>query len=133
VAIHKLLDQFKPSAVIVDPISNLSMNTDALETQAMLLRLVDLLKSRQITAMFVDLASGSAAKEATDVRVSSIIDTWLLLRTLENDHEREKYLYVMKSRGMPHSKSMRKFEITATGIQIQSAAALQTRRREGVE
>ena len=126
VAIHKLIHDFKPAAVVIDPISNLSMSMNHLETHAMLLRLIDFLKSNQITAMLVNLSSGGQASEGTDQRVSSLIDTWLLLRTVENDNARNKYLYVLKSRGMPHSRSMRKFEITSSGIVIEPAGTPET-------
>ena len=126
VAIHKLIHDFKPAAVVIDPISNLSMSMNHLETHAMLLRLIDFLKSNQITAMLVNLSSGGQASEGTDQRVSSLIDTWLLLRTVENDNARNKYLYVLKSRGMPHSRSMRKFEITSSGIVIDPAGTPET-------
>jgi circadian clock protein KaiC len=84
----------------------------------MLLRLVDFLKAKQITAVFTHLTSGSAAIEATDIGLSSLIDTWLLLRDIEVGTARSKGLYVLKSRGMPHSHDIREFVVTPRGIEL---------------
>ena len=113
--IHRLVNEFRPASVIVDPISNLG---DTLDASAMLLRLVDYLKSNGITALFVNLTSGRSALEATDVGVSSLIDTWLVLRDIEAGGERNRGLYVIKSRGMQHSNQIREFVITPQGIDL---------------
>jgi len=88
----------------------------------MLLRLTDYLKSRQITAMFTHLSSGGvagAALENTDLGVSSLIDTWILLRDIELGGERNKGLYILKSRGMKHSNQIREYLLTAEGVQLE--------------
>jgi circadian clock protein KaiC len=85
----------------------------------MLLRLVDFLKSKRVTAMFTHLTGGADALEATDVEISSLIDTWLLLRDIESAGERNRVLYVLKSRGMQHSNQIREFIITPEGIQFE--------------
>jgi circadian clock protein KaiC len=85
----------------------------------MLLRLIDFLKSRQITAMFVNLTSGGANWEKTEVGISSLIDTWILLRDIELAGERNRGLYVLKSRGMRHSNQIREFLITPEGIRLE--------------
>jgi len=113
--IHRLVAEFGPASVIIDPISNLG---DTLDASAMLLRVVDFLKSSGITAMFVNLTSGGSALEATDVGVSSLIDTWLVLRDIEAGGERNRGLYVIKSRGMRHSNQIREFVITSQGIDL---------------
>ena len=118
VQIHKMVSEFKPAAVVIDPISNFIDNSTAIEAQAMLLRLVDFLKSKQITALFTHLTSGSAALEATDIGISSLIDTWLLLRDIEVGTSRIKALYVLKSRGMPHSREVREFVVTPKGVEL---------------
>ena len=118
VQIHKMVAQFEPEAVIFDPISNFTAAGTNAEVQSMLLRLVDFLKERQITALFTHLTSGSDAKEATDVGISSIIDTWLLMRDIELGGERNRGLYVLKSRGMRHSNQIREFVMTPEGIQL---------------
>ena len=113
--IHRLVEEFGPASVIIDPISNLG---DTLDASAMLLRVVDFLKCSGITAMFVNLTSGGSALEATDVGVSSLIDTWLVLRDIEAGGERNRGLYVIKSRGMRHSNQIREFVITPQGIDL---------------
>jgi circadian clock protein KaiC len=117
--IHKMVDDFKPQVVIIDPISNFATAGTAAEAEAMLLRLIDFLKSRQITAMFVNLTAGGDAWERTDVGVSSLIDTWILLRDIELAGERNRGIYVLKSRGMKHSNQIREFIITSEGIKLE--------------
>jgi circadian clock protein KaiC len=119
VKIHKMVAEFKPEAVIVDPISNFIDSSTQLEAQAMLLRLVDFLKEEGVTAFFTHLTSGAAAREATDVGISSLIDTWLLLRDIEVGGERNRCLYVIKSRGMKHSNQIREFLLTSQGVQLE--------------
>jgi len=118
VQIHKMVAEFEPAAVVVDPVSNFIDSSSAIEAQAMLMRLIDFLKGKQITALLTHLTSGGRAAEATDIGVSSIIDTWLLVRDFETGDERTRGLYVLKSRGMPHSKQIREFVITSRGVQL---------------
>jgi circadian clock protein KaiC len=117
--IHKMVDNFKPQVVIIDPISNFSSAGTLADAEAMLLRLIDFLKARQITAMFVNLTAGGNAWEKTDLGVSSLIDTWILLRDIELAGERNRGLYVLKSRGMKHSNQIREFLITSEGIRLE--------------
>jgi circadian clock protein KaiC len=117
--IHKMVNDFAPQVVIIDPISNFATAGTGAEAEAMLLRLIDFLKSRQITAMFVNLTAGGNAWERTDVGVSSLIDTWILLRDIELAGERNRGIYVLKSRGMKHSNQIREFLITSQGIELQ--------------
>ena len=119
VRIHKMVSEFKPAAVVVDPISNFVTSGTDLETESMLLRLVDFLKAQQVTAFFTNLTSGGTPWEKTDVGISSLIDTWLLLRDIESAGERNRGLYVLKSRGMKHSNQIREFIITPDGIQLE--------------
>jgi circadian clock protein KaiC len=113
-----MVNEFDPKVVIIDPISNFATAGGIAEAEAMLLRLIDFLKARQITAMFVHLTAGGNAWERTDVGVSSLIDTWLLVRDIELAGERNRGLYVLKSRGMKHSNQIREFVITSEGIQL---------------
>jgi circadian clock protein KaiC len=117
--IHKMVSEFDPQVVIIDPISNFSAAGTEAEAQAMLLRLIDLLKSRQITAVFVNLTAGGDAWERTDAGISSLIDTWILVRDIELAGERNRGLYVLKSRGMKHSNQIREFLITSEGIRLE--------------
>jgi len=118
-SIHKRVNELKPQVVIIDPISNFSNAGTAAEAEAMLLRLIDFLKSRQITAMFVHLTAGGNAWEKTDVGVSSLTDTWILLRDIELAGERNRGIYVLKSRGMKNSNQIREFLITEHGIRLE--------------
>ena len=117
--IHKMVNDFKPQVVILDPISNFASAGTTAEAEAMLLRLIDFLKGRQVTAMFVHLTAGGNAWEKTDVGVSSLIDTWILLRDIELAGERNRGIYVLKSRGMRHSNQIREFLITSEGIKLE--------------
>src|SRR5947209_3083156 len=106
VEIHKTVRDFHPQVVVLDPVTTfLSVGTGA-DVQSMLLRLLDFLKGRQITLLFTSLTHGTETEE-TDVGISSLIDTWLLLRQVEVDGERNRDLSVIKSRGMAHSRQTR--------------------------
>jgi circadian clock protein KaiC len=118
VQIHKMVVEFEPAAVVIDPISNFSASGSTSDASLMLLRLIDFLKSRKITAFLTHLTSGGKAMEGTDIGISSIIDTWLLVRDIELGGERNRGLYVLKSRGMKHSNQIREFVITPEGIQL---------------
>ena len=118
VTIHKEIAAFKPQVVVIDPITNFTAAGSAVEVNAMLLRLVDYLKSEQITAFFTTLTSGGSALERTEVEISSLIDSWLLLRDIELGGERNRGLYVLKSRGMAHSHQIREFQLTPHGIHL---------------
>jgi circadian clock protein KaiC len=117
--IHKQVAEFDPQVVIIDPISNFATAGTSADAETMLLRLVDFLKGRGITAMLVNLTSGGNALEATDIGISSLIDTWILLRDIELGGERNRGLYVLKSRGMRHSNQIREFLITSEGIRLE--------------
>jgi circadian clock protein KaiC len=114
----KVINEFKPAAVAVDPVTNLLSLGDPLDVKAMLIRLIDFLKMNQITAILTNLTSGAHALEATDVAISSMADTWLLLRDIEAGGERNRGLYILKSRGMAHSNQIREFLLTDRGIDL---------------
>jgi circadian clock protein KaiC len=116
--IHKMVSELEPQVVIIDPISNFSSAGSGSDAEALLLRLIDFLKSRQVTAMFVNLTAGGNAWERTDVGISSLIDTWILLRDIELAGERNRGIYVLKSRGMKHSNQIREYLITSEGIEL---------------
>jgi circadian clock protein KaiC len=115
---HKLVTGFNPHAVILDPITNYISLGDDREVKAMLIRLIDFLKTNGITGLLTTLTHGDAVAEGTTVGVSSLIDTWLLLRDVENNGERNRGLYVIKSRGMAHSNQVREFLLTAKGAEL---------------
>lgn len=116
--IHKLIERVKPQCVIVDPITNLGSGSEGKEVYSMLLRLLDFLKSAGITAIFVSLTGGGEALEQTRVGISSLTDTWILLRDVELNGERNRCLYVLKSRGMAHSNQLREYTMTEKGIRL---------------
>jgi len=115
--LHKLINHHKPKAVVIDPISSFLSGDVGADIKSMLTRLIDFCKSRQITTVFTDLTTAAGINtEATQEGVSSLMDTWLLLRDVEQNGERNRLLYVLKSRGMAHSNQVREFRITAGGI-----------------
>jgi circadian clock protein KaiC len=119
VIIHKLVRDFKPDAVIIDPISNLINVGNMNEVSSMLTRLIDFLKVNDITALFTALISGrNMQMEATEEGVSSLVDTWISVRDLEGVGERNRGLSILKSRGMSHSNKVREFIVTDQGIQL---------------
>jgi len=118
---HRLIDRAKPTAVIIDPVTNMEAVGSNADVNAMMIRLVDFLKGRGITGLFVSLTSASSAMESTVIGMSSLMDTWLLVRELENEGERNRGIYVLKSRGMPHSNQIREFMITSQGIELREA------------
>ena len=117
-SMYRHIRDISPKLVIVDPISNFATVGNTADAQAMLLRLIDLLKSRQTTAVLISLVHGGSAMEATDQSISSLIDTWLLLRDIELGGERNRGLHVLKSRGTAHSNQVREFLITSRGVEL---------------
>jgi circadian clock protein KaiC len=111
---HRDLDQFRPSVVAVDPIS--ALRGPMHEVHATLLRMVDLLKSRGITGLFTSLRSGASPLDGTDEGLSSLMDSWIKLMTVEENGERNRVLYVIKSRGSSHSNQVREYRMTGSGI-----------------
>jgi len=116
--IHKLIRDFEPRIVVIDPVTNLCQASNRLDATAMLTRLIDFLKVQRITAMLISLISAGKATEQSDVDISSIVDTWLLLRDIELNGERNRAMYVLKSRGMAHSNQIREFLLTDQGIEL---------------
>jgi circadian clock protein KaiC len=116
--LHKLVNEFQPRAVIVDPITNFLKAGTASEAESMLMRLIDFLKAEQITALFTTLTQGDDAREQSQSGISSLIDTWLLLRDIELGGERNRGIYVLKSRGMAHSNQIREFLLTDHGVEL---------------
>ena len=118
VDIHKKVKKFKPKAVILDPITNLITVGTVSEVKAMLIRLIDFLQTEQITVMFTALSLNTIINEQTDEGVSSLVDAWILVRDIESNGERNRGMYIMKSRGMKHSNQVREFVITDQGLDL---------------
>jgi circadian clock protein KaiC len=115
---YREIEEANPAVVVVDPVNNLTSAGIADAVKATLLRLVDYLKTRHITALFTSLTRGHAYEQSTDIGISSLMDTWILLRTSEKRGERHRAIYVLKSRGMPHSNELCPYRITDQGIQL---------------
>lgn len=118
VSMHDRIARSRPAAVIVDPVSNLVTQGTEAETRAMLMRLVDHLKNAGVTALFTNLTPGGEPLQHTEVAISSLIDTWILLRDVETGGERNRTLSIVKSRGMVHSNEAREFLMGPRGIAI---------------
>ena len=115
---HKRIAEFKPTIVVVDPVSNLGAAGSGDDAKSMLTRLVDFLKMHQITTMLSDMTHGSAHLASINGEVSSLIDTWLCIQDLEHKGERNRGLHIRKSRGMAHSNQVREFLLSDQGIDL---------------
>jgi circadian clock protein KaiC len=115
---HKEINNFKPQVVVIDPISSFIVGSNRFEVSSMLMRLIDFLKFNHITAFMTSLTTGGSDLEHTEVSVSSMVDTWLLLRELESGRERNRGIFILKSRGMAHSNQIREFILTDHGVEL---------------
>jgi circadian clock protein KaiC len=118
ITMRKAIGAFEPQAVVIDPLNSFVGDHNEGEVKALLLRLVDFLKTRQITAFMTSLTAGGHSAENTEVDISSLIDTWLLLREIEANGERNRGMYIMKSRGMNHSNQIREFVLSDHGVEL---------------
>jgi circadian clock protein KaiC len=116
--LHKVVNEFQPRVVVVDPITTFLGAGTFGEAETMLMRLIDFLKSKRITALYTSLIHGGSALEGSQAGISSLIDTWLLLRDIELGGERNRGLYILKSRGMAHSNQVREFLLTDHGVEL---------------
>jgi circadian clock protein KaiC len=119
--IHKIITEYEPAVVVIDPITNFLAVGDELQTKSMLTRLIDLLKLKQITTMFTSLTSAGTELEDSEVGVSSLMDAWLLVKNIESNGERNRGLYILKARGIAHSNQVREFVVTDRGIELVDA------------
>ncbi|HXS59038.1 MAG TPA: circadian clock protein KaiC [Hanamia sp.] len=122
VVIYKLIRQFKPKMVVLDPITNLVTVGDVSEVKSILTRLIDFLQKEQITVMFTALTSAGRQDNQADEDVSSLVDAWISVRDMELNGERNRGIYILKSRGMKNSNQVREFIITDHGIEIVDVA-----------
>jgi circadian clock protein KaiC len=118
--LRKLIKDFKPATVIIDPISNLISVGSEQEVRSMLVRLIDMLKFSNITALFTSLnkQNENFRPDLAEESVSSLVDTWVTVRDMEGVGERNRGLFIVKSRGMGHSNQVREFIITQKGIEL---------------
>jgi circadian clock protein KaiC len=117
-ALHRVTIRFRPSAVVIDPVTSLLSVAPQADVHALLTRVVDQLKSLGITLLLTSLTRGRADGEGSDTAISSIVDTWLMLSLIDSGGERNRVLQVLKSRGMAHSNQIREFLLTDRGLQL---------------
>jgi circadian clock protein KaiC len=115
---HRQIAAFKPAIVVVDPVTTMLTEGALHDVRAMLLRLMDYMKSLQITAYLISLSHTGTPAEHSDAEISSLIDTWLLVRDMEYGGERNRGLYILKSRGMAHSNQIREFVLGRHGVEL---------------
>ena len=115
---HKATTKFDPQVVIVDPLHGFITGDNIADVKSMLMRLADFLKTKQISGMFTQLMSGNVAHGTGDIVISSMVDTWLVMHDIEIDGERNRCLYIIKSRGMAHSNQVRECLITDHGVEL---------------
>ena len=115
---QKLVKRVGPSVVVVDPITSILSVSGIYGVKSMLTRLVDFLKVQQITSMFTNLTFGTNREERTEEGVSSLMDTWIVLSDDERNGRRTRGLYVVKSRGMAHSRELRELVVSKKGVEL---------------
>jgi circadian clock protein KaiC len=115
---QRLVEQVAPTLVVIDPVSSLSRGTSMTDVSAMLMRQIYYLKLAGITAVMTSLTEGGSDLEHTELNISSLVDTWLLTITMQSSGERNRGLYVLKSRGMAHSNQIREFLISSEGVSL---------------
>jgi len=119
--LYKLVASFKPQSVVIDPLTSLIGEGDEREIRSMITRMIDLLKSKAITTFFTSLVSASADNDTSgEIGVSSLIDTWIVVRELEEDggRKRTRGFFIVKSRGTGHSSDIHKLILSDKGIVI---------------
>ena len=123
--LYKVLADFNPSAVMIDPLTSLIGQAEESEVQSMLTRMIDALKSNSVTGLFTSLVSSTASNDTSgEIGVSSLIDTWIVVRELEENkgNKRTRGLYIAKSRGTAHSNDIHKLVFSDDGIDLQPMA-----------
>ena len=118
VTMYDLINEYKPEVVVMDPITDFFTIGTQIEVKAAITRIIDFLKSNEITGLFTSITSEDDGADQSMVGVSSLIDTWISLRNLEINGDRHRALFIRKSRGMPHSSQVRSFHLTGNGIAI---------------
>lgn len=120
-AMHREVSELRPAAVVIDPLSALMSAGVTGDVHSMILRLVDFLKAQNVTALFTNLGRGHAESTTTEMQISSLMDTWLLLYNRESNGEHNRQLYLLKARGIAHSNQVREFIMTSNGIRLREA------------
>jgi len=118
VTIHDLIRDMEPNVVVFDPITDFFAIGSAAEVKSAVTRIIDFLKTKEITTVMTSLTSESLSADDSIVGISSLIDTWISVRNIENNGERHRGLSILKSRGMAHSNQIRSFLLTDSGVKI---------------
>ncbi|XHX75929.1 MAG: circadian clock protein KaiC [Stenomitos frigidus ULC029] len=118
VQLHRWLSTFHPQTVIIDPISNFNLTGSLLQVKIFFMRLIDYLKAQQVTVLMTNLVTGGTPLDHTEIGISSLMDTWLDVRVIESNGERNRLLQVLKARGIDHSNQVREFRLTEQGIEL---------------
>jgi circadian clock protein KaiC len=118
VTMYDMIREFKPSIVVMDPITDFTSVGSEFEIKSAVTRIIDFLKLHEVTGVFISVTSENKAADQTVVGISSLIDAWVSLRNLEHNGERQRGLFVLKARGMAHSNQIRSFRLTDEGIKI---------------
>jgi len=121
VTMHSAVADFKPTVAVIDPVTNLMTVGTYADVQAMLTRMIDHLKTENVTAMLTSLMPGLTAIERTETTISSLMDTWLVLANDDVRGRHRRGLYVLKSRGMAHSNELCEFAITDHGLNMRNS------------
>jgi circadian clock protein KaiC len=124
VTMHQIVSDFTPTIVVMDPVTNLMTVGTYADVQAMLTRMIDHLKTENITAMLTSLTPGVTDIERTETTISSLMDTWIVLANDDVGGYHRRGLYVLKSRGMAHSNELREFALTDQGLHMLEAASV---------
>lgn len=112
--IYDAVKKFKPRVVVMDPVTNLVTVGTEIEVRSMLTRLIDFFKTEQVTALFPSLTAGESTQ--SEIAITSLMDVWILMRNIESGGERNRGLYILKSRGMDHSNQIREVILSNHGI-----------------
>jgi circadian clock protein KaiC len=118
VTMYDLIDEFKPSVVVLDPITDFTVVGTLPEVKAAITRIIDYLRTNQITGLFTSFTSGDNDPDQFILRISSLIDASISLRNLESNGEHHRGLFVLKSRGMSHSNQIRSLILSDDGIRL---------------
>ncbi|MBE0537731.1 MAG: circadian clock protein KaiC [Phycisphaerae bacterium] len=123
VQLHKMVEDVNPAAAVIDPLTSLTSIGERDQIKAMLTRLIDYLKNHKITTIYTNLNPSGGSVEKTEAMISSLMDTWVVLRNIETNGDRQRLLHVLKSRGMAHSSRVRQFLLTDHGIEMPEQTA----------
>ncbi len=130
-AVHRAVVTFKPTVAVLDPVTNLLAVGSSTDVRSMLTRIIDGLKTDGITGLFTSLSRGKIERQETEVGISSLMDTWILLALTEANGRRHRRLSVVKSRGMAHSNEIREFAMSDQGMHVHPSPVSSGRRRAG--